>query len=91
MRCSPAGSNCTLDRRLPRGLGALAKAAASSKRCVRNVVLQVLGCLYPQAPHRKLDGALQHFKSAAEHSASDPGLWEMLGDLTASTNPAGRS
>ena len=50
--------------------------------------MQVLGNLYPQM-ERKGQAAVAHFKEAAQKNNSSGEVWEMLGELLASTDPVG--
>ena len=51
--------------------------------------MQVLGNLYPQMEARRGQAAVEHFKSAAEKPTSSGQVLEMLGELLATSNPAG--
>ena len=48
----------------------------------------MLGALYPQA-ERKGQAAVAHFRAATEAGCASGEVWEMLGELLASTEPAG--
>ena len=51
--------------------------------------MQVLGNLYPQMEGRRGQTAVEHFKSAAEKNTSSGQVLEMLGELLATSDPAG--
>ena len=51
--------------------------------------MQVLGNLYPQMEGRRGQAAVEHFKSAAEKNTSSGQVLEMLGELLATSDPAG--
>lgn len=52
----------------------------------------MLGNLYPQMEGRKGEMAVEHFKRAAEKNSTSSGqVLEMLGELLATTDPAGQA
>ena len=51
--------------------------------------MQALGPLYQHAAHRKPDAVLPQFKAAAQRSGGSAEMWEILGELLASTDAAG--
>eukprot|EP00887_Chlorella_sp_A99_P005280 scaffold1.g5280.t1 len=52
-------------------------------------ILQVLGVLYPKLGGAKPGRAVAALKAAADRAGTDAELWELLGDVLASVEPAG--
>ena len=53
-----------------------------------NVPAQLLGRLYPQVPAKR-QTAVQQFQEAARNNTGSASVWQMLGELLASSNVHG--